>query len=136
MFDFEKANRDAMGYERTGRIPNLSTDKGTLGRVYGGNPDLIHVADGKRAEAGKRMAVILDSLMREHAEERTEQEKATQSLCPGCYMVVGFNMLTELARRNGQPLGELALSMAGAFLELASGGPDSMESIAVMLDPD
>lgn len=115
-------------------LPALSRN-GTDGRVYGGDKQLIHVADGKRAQAGRRMATLLDGLMREHAENRTEAEKASQLLCPGCYMVVAFNMLTELAKRNGQPMGELAASMANAFTALANGGDSSMEEILVILDP-
>lgn len=112
------------------------TRNGTDGRIYGGDCDLIHVKDGKRAAAGKAVAKVMDELMRKNAENRTEQEKAEQLLCPGCYMVVGFNMLTELARQNGQPLAELAASMENAFRQLREGGEDSIEEILVLLDPE
>jgi hypothetical protein len=131
-------------YELTPELmsPKVLTRNGTvdpdlgIDRVYGGDCELIHVADGKRAAAGKAMAKVLDKAMREHAENRNDFERATQLLCPGCYMVVGFNMMTELAKRNGQPLKELALSMANAFTELANGGEDAIEHIQVMLDPE
>ena len=129
-------------FENWGATPDAEADQvlltrdGTDGRVYGGDCNLIHVKDGKRAAAGRAMARELDKLMRQHAEDRTEEQKRTQLLCPGCFMVVGFNMLTELARRNGQPLSELAHSMADAFQKLADGGPDAIEEIVVWLDPD
>src|ERR1044072_9106005 len=91
---------------------------GTDGRVYGGDPNLIHVSDGQRANAGRKMAQVLDELMRERAENRTAEQRATQKLCPGCYMIVTFDMLLTLADQNGQPRRELALSMIGAFSKL------------------
>lgn len=112
------------------------TRNGTDGRVYGGDCDLIHVADGKRAAAGRHIAKVVDGLMRANAENRTDEQKASQLLCPGCYMVVGFNMLTELARQNGQPLTELAASMENAFRQLREGGADAIEEILVLLDPE
>ena len=36
----------------------MATKNGTKGRVYGGDCNLIHVADGKRAAAGHLMARI------------------------------------------------------------------------------
>lgn len=105
-------------------------------REYGGDPSLIHVSDGQRARAGIFLARHLDQQMRRHAVGRTEVERAEQALCPGCYMVVGFNMMTELARANGQSLRELGLSMALAFSKLAAGGEDAIEHIVVCLDPE
>ena len=121
-----------MELTRNGTVdPNTGVE-----RVYGGDCDLIHVADGRRADAGRYVAKVLDAQMRKHAEDRTEEQKAEQLLCPGCYMVVGFNMLTELARQNGQPLRELAASMENAFRQLREGGPDAIEEILVLLDPE
>lgn len=112
------------------------TRNGTDGRVYGGDCELIHVADGKRASAGRHLATLLDGLMRLNAENRTEQERANQLLCPGCFMVVGFNMLVALAERNQQPMNELCLSMEEAFRSLRLNGSSYIEEIQVMLDPD
>lgn len=113
------------------------TTNGTEGRVYGGDPNLIHVPDGKRREFGKRMALELDTLMRMEAQQRTLTERLGQALCPGCYMVVGFNMLVELAMQNGQSLKELGRTMAEAFSALAENANDpGMESIQIMLDPE
>lgn len=109
---------------------------GTLGRVYGGDPDLIHAKDGTRAAHGEAIADAIDERLRHYAENRTDAERASQLVCPGCYMVVGFNALTELARRNGQPMRELALSMAAAFQALADGGPDRIEEITVLSQPE
>lgn len=114
----------------------MLTRNGTDGRVYGGDCDLIHVQDGKRAAAGRHMARELDRLMRQNAQDRTDEQKANQLLCPGCYMVVAFNMMTELARKNGQPFKELSASMINAFQKLADGGEDAIEEIQVILDPE
>lgn len=113
---------------------------GTKGRVYGGNCKLIHVADGKRAYEGKMMASHLDLRMRKKAvKEGMDYRKASElPLCPGCYMVVSFNMLVELAKQNGQSLAELGSSMSQAFLKLAEckdSEQPCIESIEVLLDP-
>jgi hypothetical protein len=112
------------------------TRNGTDGRVYGGDCDLIHIPDGRRAEFGQRMAALLEVMMRANAENRTEEQRLNQLLCPGCFMVAVFNMATELARANGQPFSELGKSMAKAFAELAEGGTDRIEHIIVELDGD
>lgn len=120
----------------------MASQNGTDGRVYGGDCDLIHVADGKRAELGETLAVQLTKAMRVDAfnrGDRTLEQAATQSLCPGCYMVVGFDMLVTLARQNGQSLQELGRTMARAFDNLAfcdEGDTACIESIHVILDGD
>jgi hypothetical protein len=113
-----------------------STAKGnpTEGRVYGGDTGLVHIPDGERATFGIELAGDLDAMMRENAENREFEElwgENRQSLCPGCYMVAGYNMLTELARQNGQDLKELGAAMSAAFKALAEGGPDVIEHIYV-----
>lgn len=116
----------------------MASKNGTDGRVYGGDCDLIHVADGKRADMGKALAGTLDYRMRHFAEmdgRRTADEAAEQDLCPGCYMIVGYNMLVELAQANGQSLEELGRTMAAAFKQLAERGDNvSIEEIVVILD--
>lgn len=118
------------------------TQNGTDGRVYGGDCNLIHVADGKRAELGAAMAYTLENQMRKDAfarGDRTLMDAANQPLCPGCYMVVGFDMLVTLARQNGQSLQELGRTMARAFDNLAfcdEGDTAYIESIHVILDGD
>lgn len=114
----------------------MTSQKGTEGRVYGGDCNLIHVADAKRAEAGQWLARQLDYEMRRRAQDRTAEQKETQALCPGCYMIVGYNMLIELAKRNGQSLTELGRSMAAVFQLVAEGKEFNKEEIAVMLDND
>lgn len=118
---------------------------GTNGRVYGGACDLIHVADGQRAKVGKLLAVVLDDVMRKDAHKRGDRsfvESHQQQLCPGCYMIVGLDMLVELARANGQPLTELANSMAAAFTYIANAFDADdydaalTEEIAVILDKE
>jgi hypothetical protein len=112
---------------------------GTEGRVYGGDPDLIHVEDGGREMLGRFMAAVLDDRMRRDATERGARAPVAaqeQPLCPGCYMVVGFDMLVALAQRNGQSLAELGRSMAAAFTKLAEGGEAMIEEICVVLDDD
>lgn len=111
---------------------------GTLGRVYGGDSSRIHVVDGGRKQMGDWTADFLDAEMSNRAYERgdrTWEESQTQKLCPGCYMIVGYNMLVSLALRNGQDLQELARSMIGAFQHLEA-NPDHpfTEEIEVILD--
>lgn len=114
------------------------SQNGTEGRVYGGDCNLIHVADGKRADMGRALATTLDHRMRTAAEfegRRTHEESLQQDLCPGCYMIVAFNMLTTLAMENGQSMSELGQTMAAAFSQLAEkGAAFDMEEITVMLD--
>lgn len=109
---------------------------GTDGRVYGGVPSLIHIPDGHRGDLGAALATDLDRMMRVGAVNRTQHERAAQRLCPGCYMIVGFNMLIALADRNGQPRRELARSMIRAFEKLEANPEAGMtEEIDVILDP-
>jgi hypothetical protein len=117
-------------------VPAISRN-GTDGRVYGGDPNLIHVPDGKRADLGAALATDLDRLMRVGAQNRTLHEQATQRLCPGCYMVVAYDMLVTLALRNGQPLPELARAMRDAFDRLLQDSSDPlMEEILILMDPE
>lgn len=118
----------------------MATQNGTDGRVYGGDCDLIHVADGQRADLGEAMAYLLDAQMRKDAfnrGDRTAIQAAKQPLCPGCYMVVGFDMMLTLARQNGQSLRELGRTMVQAFTFLAECDESDaacIESIHVILD--
>ena len=110
----------------------------TNGRTYGGDSGLIHVRDGERANVGRDFAARLTHEMRVQAvaEGRrtpaqgfgTSHNESTpdqfQSLCPGCFMTVGFNMLVYLAEQNGQDLRELGNTLGLAFLELANGTGD------------
>lgn len=118
----------------------MLTKDGTEGRVYGGDPNLIHIADGSRATFANGLVRTLDEDMRYYAianGQRTSDQGATQALCPGCYMVVLFNMAVLLAERNGQSLSELGLTMANAFAMLADNPTaQTVEEIAVILDPD
>jgi len=114
---------------------------GTEGRVYGGDCKLVHVADKERTQMGEYVAVEMEDLIRDAAYKngsRTWNQSRTQRLCPGCYMVVGFNALVTLANDNRQSLRELGLSMAKAFTKLAECPPDQMEQcieeIQVVLD--
>lgn len=110
---------------------------GSDGRVYGGDANLIHIDDGKRAEMGQDMASLLDGNMRAaYTGPRTNEELMNQALCPGCYMIAGFNMLLELADRNGQSRTELARSMRNAFDNLLNNPEQGLtEEIVVLLDP-
>lgn len=113
------------------------TRNGTQGRVYGGDPNLIHAADGTRAGMGRELAERLSLEMRADAlarGDRTIEQASEQAICPGCYMVIGFNMLRELALQNGQSWAELGRTMAAAFGKLTEDGVD-VESIDVLLDP-
>jgi hypothetical protein len=119
----------------------MATKNGTKGRVYGGDCNLIHVADGKRAAAGQLMARNLDEEMRFRAVKegrRSIVEASTQQLCPGCYMIVGFNMLVTLADQNGQSHVELADSMIAAFQKFKECEDVNacIEEIIIILDKD
>lgn len=125
-----------MGRDAAGVRMKLRTRNPDTGMVYRGDPELIHVSDGRRTEAGRRVARFIDEQMRKYAEGRTEIERYAQALCPGCYMVVIYNAALALADANGQPRRELAASMSLAFAKLAE-APDLgfTEAIEVILDP-
>lgn len=110
---------------------------GTNDRVYGGDANLIHIDDGKRADMGIRLAELLEERMRkEYSGERTIDERIDQNLCPGCFMIAGFNMLVTLADANGQSRTELARSMRNAFDQLLCNPEAGLtEEIEILLDP-
>lgn len=112
---------------------------GTEGRVYGGNPKLLHVKDGTRAQMGEHMAGLLDQRMGEAAFHDGQDPSfiADAPLCPGCYMVVAFDMLIHLADQNNQSRTELARTMMGAFQKLLDDPSSGLtEEIEVLLDPE
>lgn len=95
---------------------------GTLGRVYGGDNNLIHIADGTRSKFGAHFAQEIDRAMRFAAlgnGSRTSKEVVSQRLCPGCYMITLFDAAIVLAQNNGQSLVELGATMSAAFQRLA-----------------
>lgn len=117
----------------------MASTNGTEGRVYGGDCELIHVQDGRRAFVGQEVAEFVDTTMRNLAVAsgtRTAEQAwgaDEQDLCPGCYMVVLVNCARELAARNGQPIAELGRSLSAAFAKLAE-DEFAIEEIAVLLD--
>jgi hypothetical protein len=113
--------------------------RGTLGRVYGGDPSLVHIADGQRRDVGKQIASYTTALIRSRA-EGDYLHRRTSPLCPGCYQVALFNAALALAKANGQSATELGNTMANAFAKLAAGGDaaaigEGLESIECVLDP-
>lgn len=102
---------------------------GTEGRVYGGDPELLHIPDGRRGEFGQEIADFITKRMREINGGRTDP------LCPGCCNVVVFNIALALAKANGQSITELGFSMAKAFIAIAQGTKESFEEIEIILDP-
>ena len=119
----------------------MATKNGTEGRVYGGDCNLIHVADGNRANMGAWLANELDTAMRQAARysgARTYEQAISQLLCPGCYMIVLFNASVTLAKNNGQSLNELADSMIAAYQRLKECDDKDacIEEIAVILDKE
>lgn len=128
---------------------NLTRERqADTGLVYRGACDLVHIADGQRAETGEALAGELDRMMRAAALEDGTRTHAqlygpdAQPLCPGCYMVAIYNAALTLARENGQSIAEMAHSLSHAFGQLAllaeAGKLDAarMESIAVKLDAE
>lgn len=111
---------------------------GTLGRVYGGNPNLVHIADGTRKLAGLRIKNYTDNLMRMLADEsNTGADTRGKRLCPGCYMVALFNAAIHLADANGQSRRELGNTMGQAFALLSAHPQDGLtEEIDVLIDPE
>ena len=124
-------------------LPNSRITNGTEGRVYGGDPNLIHIADGTRYQVAERAAEVIGAEMRLRAHQEGQRTwnqiwgSERQSLCPGCYMVVGFDTMLLMARQNGQSLRELGLTMANAFAKLAEDqSPRTIEEILVILDSE
>lgn len=106
---------------------------GTNGRVYGGDPELVHVHDGERAEMGQHVAMLLSDAIRKDATDRGYVKRWTQPLCPGCYMIVAYNALLTLAMDNRQDVRELGRSMAALFTKLAeTGDPRLIEEMDVI----
>lgn len=121
------------------------SQNGVAGMVYRGDPALIHVSDGKRAEAGQAVAKFVDKAMRQNAQGRDAEQiwgdfngggPRKQALCPGCYMVVLYDAAIALADANGQSRRELAASLSEAFAKLAADPSlGYSEEIHVLLDP-
>lgn len=106
-------------------------------RVYGGNPNLIHIDDGQRADMGIRLAELLETRMRnEYTGERSNAQRVDQNLCPGCYMIAVVNMAITLADANGQSRKELARCLKNAFAKLEANPEQGLsEEIEILLDP-
>lgn len=94
--------------------------QGTNGRVYGGDPTLVHIPDHHRTDFGNATAEMVDSDMRMIARIQGTNDRGL--LCPGCYMIALFDAAVALAHKNGQPVTELGHSMADLFTKLAYDG--------------
>ena len=95
---------------------------GTEGRVYGGDPELLHIPDGRRGEFGQEIADFITRRMQEMNGGRTDP------LCPGCYMIALMCAGITLARLNGQSIVELRDALGNAFetLNLNDALPEEM----------
>jgi hypothetical protein len=116
------------------------THNGTGGRSYGGDPSLIHIPDHHRADVGRAVADMLSATMRTIATlgvgHDAEPYDTDKPLCPGCYMIALFDAAIELAKREGQSVQELGLSMAQLFLKLAAEGEyRATEEMVVVSEP-
>jgi len=116
-------------------------------RVYGGDSNLVHVPDGQRAELGKAVAEFVDNIIRAAAALNMLEKPDDGAvdvvswpngpICPGCAMIVLFNASIEMAEQNGQPVKELAKTMANAYQKLADNPETGVtEEIEVILDCD
>lgn len=85
---------------------------GTEGRIYGGDPNLLHIPDGTRGAFGQEISDFVTKRLREMNNGRTDP------LCPGCYMIALMNAGVILARENGQNITELRDSLSNAFSTL------------------
>lgn len=114
---------------------NGTPDNGKA-RVYGGDCNLVHIADGTRKEVGEEIAMFLDDVIRDRAELQGKDTEG-KYLCPGCAMIALFNASIITARNNGQPLSELARTMAHAYDRLLANPEAGLtEEIEVILDGD
>lgn len=89
-------------------------------KVYLHDEQFVHV-ENQWIEMGGRMVDKMELMMRAwNGNEGWETDKAgyIKPLCPACYMLIAYNMLVELAERNGQDLQELKESMAKLFNEM------------------
>lgn len=110
---------------------------GTLGRVYGGDENRVHIGDGQRVAFGSLVADFIDGAMRANSQARGVPTDG-KTLCPGCYMIALVAAAIHLARRNGQDPVELGLCMSEAFrgiaAEAADGG-DPQGSEEILINP-
>lgn len=120
----------------------MISQQGTDGRVYGGDCNLVHIADGQRRRLGQGIANEVSLIIRNEAAARyaTPEGKLkayTNPLCPGCYMIALFNAAITLADENGQSREELGRTMALAFAKIADRPFEGLtEEIEVILDKD
>jgi hypothetical protein len=113
----------------------MVSQEGTQGRVYGGDPNLIHIPDHHRKDVGIDLADNLEGTMRLLAIQNQGVSFADRDkkLCPGCYMIAGIDMMLVLADRNGQDRRELALTLVEAFKKLADDpNADLIEEVHVV----
>lgn len=92
------------------------------GRVYGGREQYIHIKDGQRARFAREVAEFITTKMKAEAVargSRTQEQADVQSPCPGCSMIIVFNVAIILACQSGQSLREMAISLGKAFTTLA-----------------
>lgn len=89
--------------------------RGTEGRVYGGDDTKVHIEDGQRGAFGVRVADFIDAEMRAGDADATPDKP----LCPGCYMIALVAAAMTLAKRNGQSLRELGMTMSHHFFRVA-----------------
>lgn len=110
---------------------------GTDGRVYGGDCNLVHIADGTRAEVGKAVATFLEKEMRARAALAGKPSALDVDLCPGCVMIALLDAAIHLADANGQSRTELGATLGKAFAVLAANPASGCtEEIEVILDPE
>jgi hypothetical protein len=110
------------------------TRNSQTGEIYAGDPRLIHIANGQRAEVGELTSLFMERVIRYEAHKsgaRPFETSRDLTLCPGCYMMAAFDMLIALAQRNGQPLEELGSVMSQAFktLQVAATYGESYDSL-------
>ncbi len=121
-------------------VTTTTSQDGTLGRVYGGDCNLVHIKDGMRMEVGAQLADALDTQIRLKAMAQGKLNAAdfdSKPLCPGCFMIALFNVAIHLADANGQSRTELGRTMAQAFAKLADNPAEGLtEEIEVILDND
>jgi len=97
------------------------------GKVYWQDDSYVHVED-RWQEFGQRMADKLEMAIR-RANSDGGFYDTEKPICPACYMLIAYNMLVNMAKKNGQTLEELQASMLGMFESMDFDNPfkDSLE---------
>lgn len=83
---------------------------GAGGRVYGGDARFLHIPDHHRREVGREITAFVRAKF-----NALNPGREGDPICPGCMMIAMFDATLDLAQESGQPVNELAATMAWAW---------------------